>query len=48
MPVKSRDGDIDDYYKKNEASYEQATFARIFVPRAKQIVNPVVRPKARD
>jgi hypothetical protein len=40
------DGDIDDYYKKNEASYEQATFARIFVPRAKQIVNPVVRPKA--
>jgi len=43
---KVTDGDIDDYYKKNEASYEQATFARIFVPRAKQIVNPVVRPKA--
>src|SRR6266446_6402335 len=40
------DGDIDDYYKKNEASYEQATFARIFVPRTKQIVNPVIRPKA--
>jgi bifunctional DNA-binding transcriptional regulator/antitoxin component of YhaV-PrlF toxin-antitoxin module len=43
---KVTDGDIDDYYKKNEASYEQATFARIFVPRAKQIVNPVVKPKA--
>ncbi len=40
------DSDIDDYYKKNEASYEQATFARIFVPRTKQIVNPVIRPKA--
>src|SRR5713101_95155 len=43
---KVTDGDIDDYYKKNEPSYEQATFARIFVPRAKQIVNPVVKPKA--
>jgi hypothetical protein len=42
---KVSDGDIDDYYKKNEPSYEQGTFARIFVPRAKQIVNPVVRPK---
>src|ERR1700674_299623 len=43
---KVSDGDIDDYYKKNGPSYEQATFARIFVPRAKQIVNPVVKPKA--
>src|ERR1700682_1579551 len=43
---KVSDGDIGDYYKKNEPSYEQATFARIFVPRAKQIVNPVVKPKA--
>ena len=43
---KVTDGDIEDYYKKNEPSYEQATFARIFVPRAKQIVNPVVKPKA--
>ena len=42
---KVTDGDIDDYYKKNKASYEQASFARIFVPRAKQIVNPVVKPK---
>src|SRR6202158_4546540 len=43
---KVSDGDIDDYYKKNGPSYEQGTFARIFVPRAKQIVNPVVRPTA--
>src|ERR1700693_2899549 len=43
---KVSDSDIEDYYKKNESSYEQATFARIFVPRAKQIVNPVVKPKA--
>lgn len=43
---KVTDSDIEDYYKKNELSYEQATFARIFVPRAKQVVNPVVGPKA--
>jgi len=42
---KVSDSDIEEYYKKNEPSYEQATFARIFVPRAKQIVNPVVKPK---
>jgi hypothetical protein len=42
---KVTDSDIEDYYKKNEPSYEQATFARIFVPRAKQVVNPVVKPK---
>ena len=39
------DSELDDYYKKNTASYEQATFARIFVPRAKQIPS-VVTPKA--
>jgi hypothetical protein len=44
--LKVSDGDLADYYKKNEASYEQATFLRIFVPRTKQIVNPVVKPKA--
>lgn len=44
--AKVTDSDIDEYYKKNGPSYEQATFARIFVPRAKQIANPVVRPKA--
>ena len=39
------DSDIEDYYKKNEPSYEQATFARIFVPRAKQILPAVAKPK---
>jgi parvulin-like peptidyl-prolyl isomerase len=42
--AKVSDNDIDDYYKKNEASYEQATFARIFVPRTKQFP-PAVSPK---
>ena len=32
------DAELEDYYKKNESFYEQATVARIFVPRAKQIV----------
>ena len=40
------DSDINDYYQKNIASYEQATFARIFVPRTKQIVNAVAKPGA--
>ncbi len=43
---KVTDPDIEEYYKKNEPSYEQAAVARIFVPRAKQIVNPVAKPKA--
>jgi len=30
------DAELVDYYTKNEASYEQATLARIFVPHAKQ------------
>jgi hypothetical protein len=29
------DADLGDYYKRNEASYEEATLARIFVPRTK-------------
>ena len=29
------EADLEDYYRKNESSYEQATVARIFVPRAK-------------
>lgn len=40
------DGDLEDYYKKNTPSYEQATFARIFVPRAKQIPPSLATPKA--
>ncbi len=43
---KVTDGDVENYYKENALSYEQATFARIFVPRAKQIPPPVVTPKA--
>jgi hypothetical protein len=39
------DADIDDYYKKNEANYAQATFARIFIPHTKQIVNTPPKPK---
>jgi hypothetical protein len=31
------DTDLEDYYQKNESSFEQATVARIFVPRAKHI-----------
>jgi len=30
------DAELADYYKSNELSYEQATLARIFIPRAKQ------------
>jgi bifunctional DNA-binding transcriptional regulator/antitoxin component of YhaV-PrlF toxin-antitoxin module len=42
---KVSDADIEDYYKKNEASYEQATFVRIVIPRAKQIKPAVTAPK---
>jgi parvulin-like peptidyl-prolyl isomerase len=43
---KVTDADVEDYYKKNTPSYEQATFARIVVPRAKQIPPSAVTPKA--
>jgi len=43
---KVTDADVEDYYKKNTSSYEQATFVRIFVPRVKQISPSVVAPKA--
>src|SRR5271165_7164501 len=43
---KVSDEDVAENYKKNEASYEQANFVRIFVPRTKQITNPVAKPKA--
>jgi len=42
---KVSDSDIEDYYKKNAANYEQATFARIFVPRTKQVVTAAAKPK---
>ena len=43
---KITDGDIEDYYKKNAPSYEQATFMRIYVPRVKQIAPAAARPKS--
>src|SRR6266446_2977782 len=43
---KITDGDLEDYYKKNASTYEQATFMRIYVPRVKQIEPPLARPKA--
>jgi hypothetical protein len=42
---KVSDSEIEEYYKENEPSYEQASLARIFVPRVKQIVPAVVKPK---
>jgi bifunctional DNA-binding transcriptional regulator/antitoxin component of YhaV-PrlF toxin-antitoxin module len=44
---KVTDADIDDYYKKNELSYEQATFARIFIPKAKQTPTSPALPVAK-
>jgi hypothetical protein len=43
---KVSDADIEDYYKKNEASYEQVTLARIYIPRAKQIAPAPAKSKA--
>jgi hypothetical protein len=40
---KVSDEDIADYYKKNEATYEQASLIRIYIPRSKQIPNPVAK-----
>ena len=40
------DADFVDYYKKHQPSYEQATIARIFIPRGK--VNPVALPSHQD
>ena len=41
---KVTDADMEDYYKKNASSYEQASFIRIFIPRSKQLANPVAKP----
>jgi PPIC-type PPIASE domain len=43
---KISDEDIADYYKKNEANFEQATLMRIFVPRAKQITTAPAKSTA--
>ncbi len=37
---KVSDADVEDYYKKNQDSFEQATFNRIIVPRSKQLPAP--------
>ncbi|MGC9987280.1 MAG: hypothetical protein ABSC07_01735 [Terriglobales bacterium] len=43
---KISDADVEEYYKKNEANYDQATFNRIIVPRTKQFVPPAAaKPK---
>ncbi len=34
------DTDIQDYYTKNQANFEQATFIRIFVPHTKRVETP--------
>jgi bifunctional DNA-binding transcriptional regulator/antitoxin component of YhaV-PrlF toxin-antitoxin module len=39
------DQDIKDYYQKNAANYEQATFVRIFVPHSKRAVTPAPAKK---
>ncbi len=44
---KVSDADIEDYYKKNETSYEQASLARIFIPRTKQPASPAVKSAAK-
>lgn len=31
------DADVEDYYKKNEASYQEASLKRLFIPRTKQL-----------
>jgi len=38
------DQDIQDYYQKNSANFEQATFVRIFVPHNKRIETPAATP----
>jgi hypothetical protein len=39
------DQDIQDYYQKNAANYEQATFVKIFVPHTKRVVPPATPAK---
>jgi hypothetical protein len=44
---KISDSDLESYYNKNPAAYEEAGFARIFVP-ANQIVNPKPNTKTEE
>lgn len=41
---KISESDLEDYYKNNQASFEQAKFAKLFVPHTKQI-SPPAPPK---
>jgi hypothetical protein len=45
---KVTDAEVEEYYKKNQASYEQATLQRIIVPRTKQLTTPGPSTKAGD
>ncbi len=42
--AKIPDADISDYYTKNQASYEQASLIKIFVPHTKQLGSPKATP----
>ena len=44
--AKITDADIEEYYKKNEGNFEQATFERIFVPRTKQFDTAAAKSSA--
>jgi PPIC-type PPIASE domain len=43
---KPADSEVEAYYKKNIGSYQQATLARIVIPRTKQLSPTVEKPKA--
>lgn len=40
------DQDVQDYYQKNVANYEQATFVKLFVPHTKRVIPPATPAKA--
>jgi hypothetical protein len=42
------DAEIAEYYQKNEATFQQATLQRIFIPRSKQIATAAPKPKMSD
>jgi hypothetical protein len=42
---KASDSEVEDYYKKNVGSYQQATLTRIVIPRTKQLSAAVEKPK---
>jgi parvulin-like peptidyl-prolyl isomerase len=45
---KISDSDLEDYYKNNQATFEQAKFAKLFVPHTKQIPPPApLKPGAK-